>query len=332
MTPWDTFMAMVARFFGRCVRLGFSAILLVGCAAPIAAGPSIGSAPDDVEGASLPDRDRGAPSGCTEGLDEYDRDQGVEGCYLNLPACIEWCEAGDAPSCLRLAADGYGARHPELVERLCAEGYLHACVVVDRRRWTERDAVDVACAGERLDYACQLGNSLACFTRAFYLRTDDGLEAGLDESFLEVACETHNDPIACGAWAAFYDIGEFGLTPSPDRAREIRAGYCRRRPEDCQRDPGAPHGLTAEMIRHVVRFHLPEVVACYEPHVAMHHGTLSVRWVIGPDGQVTDAVALNALHPPLDDCVLERVRAWRFPPPSGGVVSVTYPFTLVRSP
>ena len=52
----------------------------------------------------------------------------------------------------------------------------------------------------------------------------------------------------------------------------------------------------------------------------------------GPSCQVTDAVALNALHPPLDDCVLERVRAWRFPPPSGGVVSVTYPFTLVRSP
>ncbi|MBP7683804.1 MAG: hypothetical protein KBB95_17995 [Deltaproteobacteria bacterium] len=47
---------------------------------------------------------------------------------------------------------------------------------------------------------------------------------------------------------------------------------------------------------------------------------------------MTDATALNSLHPPLDDCLLERVRTWRFPPPSGGLVSVTYPFTMAPSP
>jgi hypothetical protein len=270
---------------------------------------------------------------CTQGLEELNPDTGPGDCYSDLPTCIEWCELGDTSSCLPLAANSYGQEHPALVQRLCAEGYLHACVVLARDVWQNSAATDTACAGARLDYACRLGNNLACMTRAFYVRDAEGaFVRGVDETYLHFACGVHSDPVACGAWAAFYETGELGLTASPARAVEIRAGYCSRRPQDCANAPSALSGLSAHVIRVVVRYHLPEIEACYEPHAGTHRGVVRVRWIVDVDGSVREAIVVDGLHAPIDECVTARVREWRFPPPSGGgLVSVTYPFTLTNT-
>ncbi len=89
----------------------------------------------------------------------------------------------------------------------------------------------------------------------------------------------------------------------------------------------------AEQVRRVVLRNLGQVRHCYEQALEQHAGAsgrVSVRWVIGADGQVLAAgVAANDTGvASLGDCVAGAVRRWQFPAPSGGVVTVNYPFTL----
>jgi hypothetical protein len=92
-------------------------------------------------------------------------------------------------------------------------------------------------------------------------------------------------------------------------------------------------GYPAEHIRRVVVRNLGQVRHCYQQALETNAGAsgrLSVRWVIGADGQVMGAgVESNDTGvASLGDCVTSAVRRWQFPPPSAGVVTVTYPFTL----
>jgi TonB family protein len=91
--------------------------------------------------------------------------------------------------------------------------------------------------------------------------------------------------------------------------------------------------LSSEQIRRVVVRNLGQVRHCYQQALETNAGAsgrLSVRWVIGADGQVMGAgVESNDTGvASLGDCVTSAVRRWQFPPPSAGVVTVTYPFTL----
>ncbi len=92
--------------------------------------------------------------------------------------------------------------------------------------------------------------------------------------------------------------------------------------------------LSGDVIRRVVRRHLGEVRHCYEQALVSQpdmSGTVSVRFVIGPTGAVTaSAVASSNLGSSrVDSCVASAARRWTFPTPEGGgMVAVTYPFTL----
>lgn len=89
--------------------------------------------------------------------------------------------------------------------------------------------------------------------------------------------------------------------------------------------------LPREVIRRVVRRHINEVRFCYEQNAGGAEGRVNVRWVINPSGGVQTATVANSTlgNPRTEQCIVQRVRSWNFPAPSGGgVVAVTYPFVL----
>jgi TonB family protein len=92
--------------------------------------------------------------------------------------------------------------------------------------------------------------------------------------------------------------------------------------------------LSADVIRRVVRRHLGEVRFCYEQALNSQpdlRGTVSVRWIISPTGSVTTSTVSGSTlgSSRVESCVASAVRRWTFPAPDGGgLVSVTYPFTL----
>lgn len=91
-------------------------------------------------------------------------------------------------------------------------------------------------------------------------------------------------------------------------------------------------GYPPERIRRVVLRNLGQVRHCYEQALEQHAGAsgrVTVRWVIGTDGQVMGAgiAANNTGVASLGDCVAGAVRRWQFPAPQS-VVTVNYPFTL----
>lgn len=63
----------------------------------------------------------------------------------------------------------------------------------------------------------------------------------------------------------------------------------------------------------------------------MTGGTVQVRFVIRPDGAVMSAeLHESEISGTLGCCVLTEIMTWRFQPTGGGLVSVTYPFTLIQ--
>lgn len=95
-------------------------------------------------------------------------------------------------------------------------------------------------------------------------------------------------------------------------------------------------GLDRNAIAAVINRHLSEVRFCYEqglqkkPNLA---GRVSMNFIIGPSGSVSIAKVNNSSlgHPPVENCIRDRLKTWKFPQPHGGVnVKVNYPFALRR--
>lgn len=72
---------------------------------------------------------------------------------------------------------------------------------------------------------------------------------------------------------------------------------------------------------------------CYEkalkgnPNV---RGKVTIRFTIGPAGRITDISASGNTtgNSEIASCIIDKVRGWRFDPPSGGSVTFSYPFLL----
>jgi len=92
--------------------------------------------------------------------------------------------------------------------------------------------------------------------------------------------------------------------------------------------------LPKDVIAGVVRGHQKEIRACYERELSHNHalqGRIVVDFVIDGQGDVTSAsvheTTLNDAW--LENCVLDVVRGFKFPPPAGaGTVHATYPWTF----
>jgi Ca-activated chloride channel family protein len=111
------------------------------------------------------------------------------------------------------------------------------------------------------------------------------------------------------------------------RGRSVRTPYVRASP------PAVLGALSPEVIRRVVLRNLGQVNHCYEVALAARpgiRGRLSLSFVIALNGTVA-AVSLaggNVTDAALVQCVSAAVRRWVFPAPTGGTVTVTYPFNF----
>jgi TonB family protein len=93
--------------------------------------------------------------------------------------------------------------------------------------------------------------------------------------------------------------------------------------------------LDKDIIRRVVRRHLPEVRFCYEqelPKAPTLAGRVAVNFTIAGTGKVAAAVVQSSTlnNARAESCVVGAVRRWEFPAPQGGgIVIATYPFNFV---
>lgn len=100
-----------------------------------------------------------------------------------------------------------------------------------------------------------------------------------------------------------------------------------------QRKKGGPGYQDKGVVRSVVKGKLGEVKYCFQRGLSKKptlEGQVMVQFVIGASGEVFEpkvqSSSLN--HPETEECIINRVRSWRFPPPEGGRTVVTYPFAM----
>jgi outer membrane biosynthesis protein TonB len=96
-------------------------------------------------------------------------------------------------------------------------------------------------------------------------------------------------------------------------------------------------GLDRDAIAAVINRNLGQVRFCYEQGLQADpnlNGRVAVDFTIGGNGAVRVAnVANSSLNSKtIEDCIVMRLKSWKFPLPQGGVdVKVSYPFVLRRT-
>ena len=99
-------------------------------------------------------------------------------------------------------------------------------------------------------------------------------------------------------------------------------------------DPQIEGHLDRETIQRVIRQHRREIRDCYQRELQRNpdlSGRIVVEFVIDPHGNVATARSAESDvgSDAVEDCVVRRVRRWRFPAPSTpGAVRVNYPFVF----
>ena len=96
-------------------------------------------------------------------------------------------------------------------------------------------------------------------------------------------------------------------------------------------------GLDRDVIDGVIQRNMGQIRFCYEQGLQLDaslSGRVGVKFVIGANGQIKVAdvenTTLNSKQ--IEDCILLRLRSWKFPLPDGGVdVKVSYPFSFKRA-
>ncbi|MFT3709246.1 MAG: AgmX/PglI C-terminal domain-containing protein [Archangium sp.] len=102
----------------------------------------------------------------------------------------------------------------------------------------------------------------------------------------------------------------------------------------CETCALAPPGYDRDLVLKVVKRHQNQIRFCYEselnktPDLA---GKVTIAWTIDGTGAVSIAqVAESGLrNETVENCILQRVKAWKFPEPQGGQeVSITFPWVF----
>ena len=100
--------------------------------------------------------------------------------------------------------------------------------------------------------------------------------------------------------------------------------------------PEVAGSLDKRIIQKVVHQHKGELRACYEKALQkdMLYGTIVVVWIISPQGEVTKALVKETTikNKPLEECVTNSIKFWRFPSPKGGGLAQVAPRRKWRRP
>lgn len=94
--------------------------------------------------------------------------------------------------------------------------------------------------------------------------------------------------------------------------------------------------LAKEVIRRYIHMNMNKIKFCYEQKLRVRPdltGRVAIRFIIGPDGTVTNSIVeqseTNLGDPEVENCVAQVVSRIIFPAPEGGgIVIVTYPFVF----
>ncbi len=91
--------------------------------------------------------------------------------------------------------------------------------------------------------------------------------------------------------------------------------------------------LSMEVIRQVIASHRDQIRYCYSQELNRNPklaGKISVRFTIGEGGYVSRAAIAQSTvgDAALEECLVRKIGAWKFPAPRGGVAIVNYPFIL----
>ena len=125
--------------------------------------------------------------------------------------------------------------------------------------------------------------------------------------------------------------GDHGLNRGVGRLQTRRASA----PQVALGEVQLRGSLDKDIIRRVVRRHLPEVRFCYEqelPKAPSLAGRVAVNFTIANTGRVAAALVQSSTlgNARAESCVVNAVRRWEFPRPmGGGIVIATYPFNFV---
>lgn len=115
---------------------------------------------------------------------------------------------------------------------------------------------------------------------------------------------------------------------APQQAAATVTARIRERPAQTQGTGTLDEGNLRDVLRRKRR----DVQRCYERALATNpelRGRVTVQFTVGADGSVSDArLPENGLNDSVGNCILGRVRRWRFDPPSGGTVTVRRPYLL----
>ncbi len=98
--------------------------------------------------------------------------------------------------------------------------------------------------------------------------------------------------------------------------------------------PGVMGALPADVIKSVIDANKHQIRDCYEIGLQKQpnlEGRVEVRWVVGASGAATKAEVRETTmnDGAVEGCITAKIRAWKFPAPSGGgIVEVNYPFVF----
>jgi len=150
--------------------------------------------------------------------------------------------------------------------------------------------------------------------------------------------------VACGASETSPDVGE-GTSGTPSAGEGIK-GKGRKRVRTGRKRERSPKGslklskpseaigtgaLSSDRIQRTVRRRQGALKSCYESELKKDpslSGTIKVRWTIQPSGRVSSAqVIQNTMgSSSVGRCIASQIKRWRFDKPSGGDVTIAYPF------
>jgi TonB family protein len=100
-----------------------------------------------------------------------------------------------------------------------------------------------------------------------------------------------------------------------------------------QMKKGPPGYQDKGVVRSVIRGKLGEIKYCFERGLSKKpglEGQVMVQFTIGASGEVFEPTVQSSSlnHAETEQCIVNRVKSWRFPPPEGGRFVVTHPFAM----